>query len=58
MILILDYRLSRLISLSYYTLPIDVGGDKLLMAFKMKIPNSSDEEEEDCDEDLLENREK
>ena len=24
----------------------------------LNIPNSSDEEEEDCDEDLLENREK
>ena len=58
MMLILDCRLSRLHRFCYYILPIYVGGDKLLMAFKMKIPNSSDDEEEDCDEDLLENREK
>ena len=38
-----------------------VGCDKLLvnlMVFEIDIPNLSDDEEEDCDEDLLENREK
>ena len=58
MILILDCRLSRLHRFCYHILPVDVGGDKLLIVFEMKILNSSDDEEEDCDEDLLENREK
>ena len=50
--------MSRLHRFCYHILPVDVGGDKLLMVFEMKILNSSDDEEEDCDEDLLENREK